>query len=316
LDSRNTETFGGPSGSVSERPIDLIGSKINDTTQVSSSLSCVDEAQSSLTGVVNTYCTGSSDHARFLISDHHWESSIQEKNVLDDEQGTNGDVKVSAEKQVNTDDALLSISESLQSQSGNIDSSGGITVPADATVQLPPRALSKGNEKSFSTEGPGPVKLSGEKPAVNSHGRPGSFRSLSSGHGLSPSSSVGSLSSEKSSLNPYAKEFKLNPNAKSFTPTQTVVRPQSPVSDGSFYYPTNVSTTVQHMHGMPVGYGVGPSFPGHQPVMFNPQVAPPQAYFQPNGPQYGQHMLLGQPRQVVYMPGYQQQEMQYKGRDY
>ena len=33
------------------------------------------------------------------------------------------------------------------------------------------------------------------------------------------------------------------------------VRPQSPVSDGSFYFPPNVSA-VPHMPGMPVGIGV------------------------------------------------------------
>nr|GMC78094.1 polyadenylate-binding protein-interacting protein 3-like isoform X1 [Ipomoea batatas] len=127
---------------------------------------------------------------------------------------------------------------------------------------------------------------------------------VSAGSGLSNSSSVSSLSSEKSNLNPHAKEFKLNPNAKSFVPSQSPLRPASPVSDGSFYYPTNV-TPVQHMHGMPVGVGIGPSYAGHQPVMFNHQVAPtPQPYFHPNGPQYGQQMIIGHPRQVVYMPTY------------
>jgi len=123
---------------------------------------------------------------------------------------------------------------------------------------------------------------------------------------------VVSLSSEKSTLNPYAKEFKLNPNAKSFVPSQSPLRPASPVSDGSFYFPS-----VPHMHSMPGGMGIGPSF-AHQPVMFNPQVAPmqsPQAYFHPNGPQYGQQMILGHPRPVLYMPTYPP-EMQFKGREF
>lgn len=47
----------------------------------------------------------------------------------------------------------------------------------------------------------------------------------------------------------------MNPNAKSFVPLQTPVRPTSPVSDGSFYYPPNVAP-VSHMQGMPVGIGV------------------------------------------------------------
>ncbi|RRT85545.1 hypothetical protein B296_00009374, partial [Ensete ventricosum] len=101
---------------------------------------------------------------------------------------------------------------------------------------------------------------------------------------LSPSSSCGSLSSDKSTLNPNAKEFKLNPNAKSFTPLSSM-RLHTAVSDGSIYYPSN-ATAVPHMHGLPIGVGVGPSF-GHQPVLYNPQ-APPmqssQAYVHPSGP--------------------------------
>ncbi|CAI9286272.1 unnamed protein product [Lactuca saligna] len=132
--------------------------------------------------------------------------------------------------------------------------------------------------------------------------------------GLSPTSSMGSLTSEKSTLNPHAKEFRLNPNAKSFVPSAAPVRAASPpVSDGSFYYPP-------HMHGMPlgIGMGMGPAFPAHQPVIFGPQGTPlqsPQTYFHSNAPQYGQQMLVGQPRQVVYMPTYPP-EMPYKGREF
>ncbi|KAI3789820.1 hypothetical protein L2E82_02624 [Cichorium intybus] len=128
--------------------------------------------------------------------------------------------------------------------------------------------------------------------------------------GLSPTSSMGSLTSEKSTLNPHAKEFRLNPNAKSFVPSPAPVRAASPVSDASFYYPP-------HMHAMPlgIGMGVGPPFPPHQPVIFGPQGTPPQTYFHPNAPQYGQQMLVGQPRQVVYMPTYPP-EMPYKGREF
>lgn len=57
-----------------------------------------------------------------------------------------------------------------------------------------------------------------------------------------------------SSLCCYNQEFKLNPNAKSFTPS-TSARPQAEVSDGPFYYPNNVAS-LQPMHGLPVGMGV------------------------------------------------------------
>ncbi|KAK9923700.1 hypothetical protein M0R45_032105 [Rubus argutus] len=174
-------------------------------------------------------------------------------------------------------------------------------------------AFDTGHEKTNSSELEGPVtgKAHVQTHTVNSNGRPGSSASSNSecagavsasgGRGLSPSSSLGSLSSEKSILNPNAKEFKFNPHAKSFVPSQAPVRPPSPVSDGSFYYPTNMPA-VPHMPGMPVGIGVG-------------QMQAPQAYYHPNGPQYGQQMLLGHPRQVVYMPSFQP-EMPYKGRDY
>lgn len=49
-------------------------------------------------------------------------------------------------------------------------------------------------------------------------------------------------------------EFKLNPNAKSFTPSSSF-RPQVPASEGSFYYANNVSA-VPHLHSLPVGVGV------------------------------------------------------------
>lgn len=54
----------------------------------------------------------------------------------------------------------------------------------------------------------------------------------------------------------YCKEFKLNPNAKSFIPSPA--RPPTPVSDSSFYFPTNV-TTVANMPGMPMSIGVSHS---------------------------------------------------------
>uniref|UniRef100_A0A2P2J6P4 Uncharacterized protein n=1 Tax=Rhizophora mucronata TaxID=61149 RepID=A0A2P2J6P4_RHIMU len=92
------------------------------------------------------------------------------------------------------------------------------------------------------------------------------------------------------------------------------VRPPSPISDGSVYFPTAVSGILP-MHGMPVGIGMGPSFTGPQPIILNQPVAPmqtPQAYFHPGGPQ---QMLLGQPRQVLYMPSYQPQ-MPHRGREF
>lgn len=97
------------------------------------------------------------------------------------------------------------------------DSDKGLS--PSATSDGPSRVPQKGNEKNSSpselVEGPGTGKAHGQKQVVNSHGRPDSSTSSTSdcavaasatnGPGLSPSSSVGSLSSEKSTLNPHAK---------------------------------------------------------------------------------------------------------------
>lgn len=188
-------------------------------------------------------------------------------------------------------------------------------------------STSKGQAKtgSFDTpsEGSLPPKIRGTTTAVAQPSSSSSSTtdhvgatSSSTGRGLSRSSSVGSFSSEKSSLNPHAKEFKFNPNAKIFIPPPPPLRISSPVADSSFYYPTNM-TAVTHMHGMPIGIGLGPSFNSQQPVIFHPQagVQQHQPYYHPNGPQYGQQMLFGQPRPVMFMPAYPQ-EMPYQGREF
>ncbi|XP_042025872.1 uncharacterized protein LOC121772731 isoform X2 [Salvia splendens] len=111
----------------------------------------------------------------------------------------------------------------------------------------------------------------------------GGGTSTSAGRELSPSPSVASLSSEKSTLNPHAKEFKLSANAKSFTPFQTP-RPSFSIADNSVYYPRMATAT--HMHGMPSSVGAGPSFAAQPPVMHNTPAAPMlQQIYNPSGPQ-------------------------------
>ena len=100
-----------------------------------------------------------------------------------------------------------------------IDGSDKVGPSANPTTHAPSNSLSKVSEKPSSSgelsEGPASSKVTGETHSVNSRGRSGSSTSsnsdcvaavsASSGPGLSPSSSMGSLSSEKSTLNPYAK---------------------------------------------------------------------------------------------------------------
>ncbi|RLN34342.1 hypothetical protein C2845_PM03G26330 [Panicum miliaceum] len=99
---------------------------------------------------------------------------------------------------------------------------------------------------------------------VTSSQRPGSSasstseriaaNSFASAPGLSPSTPIGSLTSEKSTMNPNAKEFKLNPNAKSFTPLASLRPLHPPASDTSYYYPNNMPAAPLGT-GLPVGMG-------------------------------------------------------------
>ncbi|XP_057459797.1 polyadenylate-binding protein-interacting protein 4-like isoform X1 [Actinidia eriantha] len=341
LDSHNTETFGGASTSaISRSCANLTRGKSDDADQVSSCSSLKDDVQGSVSSTMRDLNkSDSSDHSRQPLSEFisknaasDGDSRIQE-NQFSEQLGINYLMEF-VEKKTLAEEAQKMKSEDLQSSLSTTKDGadiGGHSINATlyASTSL---GSSKGQNKMSSPgelkDDVAPAKPQGVTQSARSRGRPGSASSTSerggaattsSGPGLSPSSSVGSLSSEKSTLNPHAKEFKLNPNAKSFTPSQTPLRPASPVSDGSFYFPSNVAAVqpVPHMHGVPVGLGVGPSF-AHQPVVYNPQMAPmqsPQAYFHPNGPQYGQQMILGHPRQVLYMPTYPP-EMPYKGRDF
>ncbi|XP_004303672.1 PREDICTED: uncharacterized protein LOC101292616 [Fragaria vesca subsp. vesca] len=324
LDSLNTETFGGSPGSVRNSSIDWTNGKGNNGVQVTSSSSSVDYTHYSESNVASElYRSGSYDHARQLATEPP-NKSFSSTAGESSEHGDTDSATDSVEKHMLAGDSQTSKQDDSEKTKDAFDTG---VLSSNATSNAPPPYLSKGQEKTSSSELEGPVtgKAHVQTQTVNTHGRPGSSASSNSesagavsgsgARGLSPSSSLGSLSSEKSTLNPNAKEFKFNPHAKSFVPSQSPVRPPSPVSDGSFYYPTNLPA-VPHMPAMPVGIG-GHSF-AHQPVMFNPQVGQmqaPQAYYHPNGPQYGQQMLLGHPRQVVYMPNYQP-EMPYKGRDY
>ncbi|KAE9600414.1 hypothetical protein Lal_00045506 [Lupinus albus] len=314
FDSHNSDTFGGIFGSVIKRPSEIDSRRGNNGAPTVGNPSSVDHPHffQSSTGV-DLIRSGSFDHAKQLFLDG--ERRIQE-NLISDLHGGNGNTK--EENKIQAEDVQLSKSEdskaSLHLKKDYSDK--GVLSPNATSYAPSPLTLSKTHEKTGSpgdlTEG----SASGKAKSVNSLG---TYSRSDSGvgvaissrlSGLSPSTSMGSLSSEKSSLNPNAKEFKLNPNAKSFVPSQAPLRPPSPASDASFYFPT----TVQNVPGMPMGVGMGPTFSGPQPIIYNPHVAQMQSqtYIHPNGPQYGQ--LLG-PRQAVYMPGYLP-EMPYKGRDY
>ncbi|KAG2379988.1 Polyadenylate-binding protein-interacting protein [Vigna angularis] len=312
LDSHSSERFDNIYGLVNKRPGEVSGQKGNNGAQTWPNFSSVDHSELPQSTTAMDLCrSGSNDHAKQLASElpaqscsfSDGEIRIQENSASNLHGATDNTAE---ENWIQAEDVQLSKSQDLKSslESKNKSSkeeglsfNGPSCAPSThILLKTPEETVSVGGTKS-----------------VISRGRQGSSTSTS-GPGLSPSSSVGSLSSEKSTLNPYAKEFKLNPNAKSFMPSQAHARPRSPVSDGSFYYPATVST-VPNMPAMPMGIGVGTTFAGPQPVMYNPQVAqmPSQPYFHPNGPQYGQ--LLGHPRQVLYVPSFQP-EMPYKGRDY
>ncbi|KAK4479547.1 hypothetical protein RD792_015064 [Penstemon davidsonii] len=297
LDSQNDETFGGVSESTTDKPL-------------------IDEVAQSSVVCRNVYGSVSGDHARQLPK----HSSVIDDNRLHDNQPRHADgsyTKEDIEKQKLPHLCEVSKSEDPHSlprlKKESFDKPG---LSPKVTAFDPSHTSSKSHENMSSStelsEGAIPPKTQGPTSSLvqpsssASYADQGGVASASSGRGMSPSSSLGSLSSEKSTLNPHAKEFKFNPNAKSFIPSQTPLRPSSPMAESPFYYPANMTAAVPHMHGMPIGIGMGPTFSAQQPVIFNPQAAPmPHPYYHANGPQ---QMIMGQPRSVLYMPSYPQKK--------
>ncbi|EEE56996.1 hypothetical protein OsJ_06742 [Oryza sativa Japonica Group] len=230
------------------------------------------------------------------------------------------DDKLTKDSSGNRDTSNLQ-TENIISEGCRLSISEDLEVPSSSSHASEPS--SSGQAKKSSESLPADSSLSRKVPSsgeyVNSSQGPGSSTSSTSERiaassvacapGLSPSSSMGSLSSEKSSLNPNAKEFKLNPNAKSFTPSTSVRPPQPPASDGPYYYANNMPTA-------PLGPPMFPPAYGGQPMVYNAQPGPsPQGYMHPAGPQlqYGQQMMMGQTRPVYY---YAPEMQQYRGRNF
>ncbi|GAB2269154.1 Polyadenylate-binding protein-interacting protein 3 [Dionaea muscipula] len=322
-DASNGETFrNSPACAISRSFAEATSGKSHEGGQALPSFFPVDEVQTSQLNISSqVYQSDSlaSEDISWGIHDMEQDFRVQENHKSEAEQ--DGLTNEFNKMQTFSEKAETTKTEDLPSlldiKKDGFDRGG---LSPDAT-EYPSEVSQKCGEKTSSlgefSDDAVSSKVQGPSQPKASPGNTGSSISSISGPRVSPSSSVGSFSSEKSSLNPNAKEFKLNPNAKSFVPTQTPLRPLSPVSGGSFYFPAGMPSHP-HVGGMPIGIGVGPSFVSPQPMIFNPQVASiqsPQAYFPANGPQFGQPMIIGHPRQVMYMPGYPT-EIPYKGREY
>ncbi|KAI3991850.1 hypothetical protein MKX01_012795 [Papaver californicum] len=313
LDSQNNETFRGSSSSVINKSSDTVRGKNNCGATASSTCSSMDEESSS-------HHKRHNDHPWLRFSDEarqDKERRMKENKSAEQHQEDKCQLEITGRKTlVEAAQTLNSavMQSSLEKKKITPDKEGS----SSSTKANPPSSCTSSKERMVSTnefsESRGPGKAHGSYPwkksgsSVSSTSDHTAAVPTSSSPGLSPSSSISSLSSEKSKLNPFAREFKLNPNAKSFTPMQAPLRVPSPVADASYYFPTNPSA-VLHMHSLPVGVGIGPSFIGPQPVMYGLQAAPvqaPQAFVHPNGPSpmYGQQISLGHERQVLHMPIY------------
>ncbi|KAK4267247.1 hypothetical protein QN277_024052 [Acacia crassicarpa] len=297
LNSHNSETFGDTFASIVMRSGESSDGKDDDGVRKSNSSSKDFPQSSQASDGVDLGRAGSHNLANELVS----ELAAKSEPTPDAECRVQGNSFTELHEAIDRSKEGNRIeSEEVQpSKSKDLQSSHNLKKDEPNTGALSSNAVS--HAPSFHTSSKTPEKTDCVKGVA-----------ASSGRGLSPSSSVGSSSSEKSTLNPNAKEFRLNPNAKSFVPSQSPVRPPSQVLDGSSYYQTNV-TAVPHMPTLPMELGMGHPFAGPH-VLYNPQVAQmsSQMYFHPNGPQYGQPV---HPRQVPYMPGYLP-ETTYKGLDY
>ncbi|RID56635.1 hypothetical protein BRARA_F00065 [Brassica rapa] len=297
LNCRNNLTFGDSTSSDGMKSASTGNGKVYEESWGGGSLSSVGQS-----------CSNSNMHARQPI--------FEQPSKVTRAPGNNNrnESQFGEQRNIKSVEATHYRKPSMESVSGLED------INEDAATSDPWRASDRQN----STDGKLLGRLSDRAKPESSCWRPGSSisrnpensatSSPSSRPMLSPSSSIGSYSSEKSTLNPNAKEFKPNPNAKSFKSSPTATRPQSPVHEGSFYYPP-----LPPMPGIHIVYGMGAAFPGQHPVMYNntpQQLGPNQTYYSPNSPQYPQQMMVGQQRPALFMPpSPYQPEMQYKGRD-
>ncbi|CAN6278568.1 unnamed protein product [Urochloa humidicola] len=233
------------------------------------------------------------------------------------------DKKLSKDSKGNLDNRKVQPENNQLSGGGRPLISEGLDGPPSSSHAYEPSSSGQGFKSPEAPDSTVSVKHPSAVEPVTSSQRPGSSasstseriaaNSAASAPGLSPSSSIGSLTSEKSTLNPNAKEFKLNPNAKSFTPSASLRPPHPPASDASYYYSNNMPAAPLGP-GLPVGMGFPPAY-GGQPVMYNTTQpgTPSQGYMHPAGPQYGQQMMMGQTRPVYY---YAPEMQQYRGRNF
>lgn len=306
LNNFDSEAFGSPHSSALHKTYNARSKFIDETIVSSTSSSGVEETPAQIhsdkdvlgsvsyinappfAGIVSNKSPTSTDSSRF--DENQIKNNEKDKNILNDFIEKTTLDKPQALKDVKS---LGDLKDSLPALDGKKTIAESSNIENSSSNELSNPSVKAGASSSSGNVAPA---------------------SVSSSRGLSPASSIGSMSSEKSSLNPNAKEFKLNPNAKSFTPSVASFRPPPQMPDPSFYY-TNNASPVQPMHNMPMGIGIGPSFGGPPPV-FNSQS--PQGFLPPNGPMYGQPMMMGQPRPVApvyYMSAYPP-EMPFKGRNY
>ncbi|KAF8090349.1 hypothetical protein N665_0478s0011 [Sinapis alba] len=259
LDTCNDQTFGGSSTSIVQKPTSSSGKSYGGESQPFQNETNVDQS-----------CSISDDHAGHLPSEQRSKdfpaqgsSSTSESQLGEQINNNNPEV---AHSNRTPEESVSGSGHGEIEEGANLGGGGGGTSASKTVAEKESQVSGKTKSESSFGQSASRRRSSESCQAPSTSTRPG----------LSPSSSISSLpSSEKSILNPNAKEFK---------PSQSPapVRP-----------------------AMPAGYGlqIQPQYPpGEQQMLRYPRHEYPETYYPPNAPPWFHMQQQPGLLHMVYMP--------------